>query len=109
MNSKLSTMTNPKSNPKQAWVAQTLRSLEGSTRPAPSPWLYQQVRQRLAARQAAAATGVPDRNWVRVRVAFAAALALANVVTLVHRADFTALSPTPATAEYSYPTLAVGY
>lgn len=106
MTSKLSIMTNPEPNPEQTWVAQTLRSLEGSTRPAPSPWLYQQVHRRLQARQAAAAAERPGWRWVLVRVAVAAALVLANVVTLVQRADFAAA---PATAEYDYPTLAIGY
>ena len=109
MTPKLSTMTNPEPNPEQTWVAQTLRSLEGSTRATPSPWLYQQVRRRLQARQDAAAAELPGWRWVLVRVAGAAALVLINVVTIVHRADFAAPSPAPATAEYSYPTLATGY
>ncbi|MFC6225908.1 hypothetical protein ACFP2F_21870 [Hymenobacter artigasi] len=92
-------------NNEQDWVEQTLHSLDGATRPVPSPWLYQQVRHRLEARQAAQAD-TPDWGWTLKRVAFATALLAANVVTFAHRADFRQPATTQATTqEYAYPTL----
>lgn len=96
--------------PEQAWVEQTLGSLQGATRPTPSPWLYQQVRHRLATRQAAAQAEAPDRRWVLKRLAFATALVAANLLTVAHRADFTADHSLAATTqEYAYPTLGGNY
>lgn len=93
-------------NPEQEWTEQTLRSLEGSTRSVPSPWLYQQVRHRLEVRRLAE---VPTRSWVLARVAFAAVLVAANLATYAHRNDFTTRVAAPAVEEYRYPTLAAGY
>lgn len=93
-------------NPELEWVEQTLRSLEGHTPAGPSPWLYQQVRHRLEARSTAEA---PARSWVLARVAFAAVLVAANVVTFAHRSDFTQPAQTATASEYAYPTLGGAY
>ena len=96
--------------PEHAWVEQTLGSLQGATRPTPSPWLYQQVRHRLAARQAAAKAEAPDWSWVLKRLAFATALVAANLLTFTHRTDFTRHRQLAATTqEYAYPTLGGNY
>ena len=93
------------STPEQEWVEQTLHSLDGAARPTPSPWLYQQVRHRLEARQAARADA-PDWGWTLKRLAFASALVAANLATFAYRADLpTAQTATPAVTEYGYPTL----
>ena len=92
--------------PEQAWVEQTLRSLEGHTPPVPSPWLYQQVRHRLEARGTAE---VPARGWVLARVAFAAVLVAANLVTFAHRNDFTQTTQAATASEYTYATLGEAY
>ena len=97
-------------NPEQAWVEQTLRSLEGTAPPTPSPWLYQQVRHRLAARQATAHAEAPNRSWLLKRLAFATVLVAANVVTFAHRADFgPRRTPETTAPEYAYPTLGGNY
>lgn len=99
-----------KQTPEQAWVEQALRGLEGSTRPVPSPWLYQQVRHRLAARRAGAPAEAPTRAWVLARAVFAAVLVAANAATFAHRTDFAQNQQTAATAnEYAYPTLGAAY
>ena len=96
--------------PEQAWVEQTLRSLDGRARAVPSPWLYQQVRLRLETRRASARAEAPTRGWVLARVVFAAVLVAANLVTFAHRADFTQPAQPAATApEYAYPTLGGAY
>lgn len=96
--------------PEQAWVAQTLGSLQGATRPTPSPWLYQQVCHRLATRQVTAQAEAPDWSWVLKRLAFAVALVTANLLTFTHRADFTPDHQlAAATQEYSYHTLGENY
>lgn len=99
-----------KQTPEQAWVEQALRSLEGGTRPVPSPWLPQQARHRLEARRARALAAVPTRSWVLARVAFVAVLVAANLVTFAHRADLNqAAQAVVNTQEYAYPTLGGAY